>query len=228
MRKEPIKVSDISKVIPIGQKVIVYVEEGNFKGTYSSFIYDIDEANNVYISMPTNENGLKAVVREGERLEVSFVDRRGFRIGFTSRLKEIVNKDGQVIYKLDTPTSLARVELRENFRVPVLIEASFYVFKKGKIEKAKGTILDISAGGVKLSTDIELEVRDKLYLEFDLGGTKLEEIEAEVVRRAITGEEGVKHYGLRFVDLSKEEEDMIIKFCISKQLELARKMRGLE
>jgi len=168
------------------------------------------------------------VVREGERLEVSFVDRRGFRIGFTSRLKEIVNKDGQVIYKLDTPTSLARVELRENFRVPVLIEASFYVFKKGKIEKAKGTILDISAGGVKLSTDIELEVRDKLYLEFDLGGTKLEEIEAEVVRRAITGEEGVKHYGLRFVDLSKEEEDMIIKFCISKQLELARKMRGLE
>ncbi|WP_026939479.1 flagellar brake protein [Hippea alviniae] len=228
MRKEPIKVSDISKVIPIGQKVMVYVQEGNFQGTYSSFIYDIDESKNIYISMPTNENGLKAVVREGEKLEVSFVDRRGFRIGFTSKLKEILNKDGQVIYKLDKPTSLARVELRENFRVPVLIEASFYAFKNGKIEKAKGTILDISAGGVRLSTDIELEVRDKLYLEFDLGGTKLEEIEAEVVRKAITGEEGVNHYGLRFTDLSKDEEDMIIKFCLSKQLELARKMRGLE
>jgi c-di-GMP-binding flagellar brake protein YcgR len=228
LRKEPIRVSDISKVIPIGQKVMVYVQEGNFQGTYSSFIYDIDDAYNIHISIPTNENGLKAVVREGDKVEVSFVDRRGFRVGFTSKIKEVLNNGGQVIYKLSRPESLARVELRENFRVPVLIETSFYVFKKGKIEKAKGTILDISAGGVKLSTDIDLEIRDRLFLEFDLGSTRLDEIEAEVIRKAITGEEGVKHYGLHFTDLSKEQEDLIIKFCLSKQLEIARKMRGIE
>ena len=228
MRREPIRVADIGKVIPVGQKVMVYIEEGNFAGTYSSYIYDVDENYNVYIAMPTNENGLKAVIREGDRVEVSFVNNKGFRIGFTARLVETIKKGDRVIYKLGKPESLARVELRENFRVPVLIETQFYVFKGGKIEKSSGTILDISAGGVKLSTDLDLDVRDKLFMDFELGNRKLEEIEAEVVRKAITGEEGVKHYGLRFTDLTKEQEDAIIKFCLARQIELARKMRGLE
>ncbi len=228
MRREPIRVSDIGKVIPVGQKVMVYIESGNFEGTYSSYIYDVDEDLNIYIAMPTNENGLKAVIREGERIEVSFVDRRGYRIGFTSRVLGIIKKDEQVIYKLGKPEALARVELRESFRVPVFIEAQFYIFKSGKIEKSKGVILDISAGGAKLSTNLELNVRDRLFMEFDLGEHRLEEIEAEVVRKAITGEEGVNHYGLRFLNLTKEQEEVIIKFCIARQLELARKMRGLE
>jgi len=228
LRREPLRVSDIGKIIPLGQKVVVYIEKGNFAGTYSSYIYDIDENYNVYIAMPTNENGLKAVIREGEEVEISFVDKRGYRIGFTSKLVEIIKDGERVIYKLEKPKSLARVELRENFRVPVLIEAEFYVFKDGKIQKAKGTILDISAGGVKLSTDIELEPRDKLFLNFELGDKRMEEVEAEVIRKAITGEKGVNHYGLRFINLTKEQEDSIIKFCLARQLELARKMRGLE
>jgi len=228
LRREPLRVSDIGKVIPVGQKVMVYIERGNFAGVYSSYIYDIDENYNVYIAMPTNENGLKAVIREGEEVEISFVDNRGYRVGFVSKLAEIIKEGERVIYKLEKPTSLSRVELRENFRVPVLIEAEFYVFKGGKIQKAKGTILDISAGGVKLSTDIELEPRDKLFLNFELGDKRMEEVEAEVVRKAITGEEGVNHYGLRFTNLTKEQEDSIIKFCLARQLELARKMRGLE
>ncbi len=228
MRREPIRISDIGKVIPAGQKVTVYLESGNFEGTYSSYIYDVDEDYHIYIAMPTNENGLKAVIREGERVEVSFADNRGYRIGFTSRLIEVVREDERIIYKLGKPEALARVELRENFRVPVLIETRFYIFKGGRIERAKGTILDIGAGGVKLSADLDLEVRDRLYLDFELGHRKLEEIEAEVVRRAITGEEGVKHYGLRFIGLTKEQEDAIIKFCLARQKELARKMRGLE
>ncbi|AEA34451.1 flagellar brake protein [Hippea maritima] len=227
MRREPIKVSDIDKVIPISQKIMVYVEDGNFEGTYSSYIYDIDQSG-IYIAMPTDENGIKAVVRVGDKLEISFVDNRGYRIGFTSRLIDIIKEGNRVIYKLEKPQMLVKVEMRENFRVPTLIEAKFYLFKKGKIIQASGTILDISAGGVKLSADVELELRDKLLLEFELGNYKLEEVEAEVVRKAITGEKGVNHYGLRFTDLTKEQEDKIIKFCISKQVEFARKMKGIE
>ncbi|WP_035556371.1 flagellar brake protein [Hippea sp. KM1] len=227
MRREPIKVGDINKVVPIGQKIVVYLEEGNFEGTYSSYIYDIDDSG-IYIAMPTNEKGIKAVARINDKIEISFVDRRGYRIGFTSRLIDIIKEGNRVIYKIDKPQMLVKIELRENFRVPVLLEAKFYLFKKGKIVQAEGTILDISAGGVKLSTEVELEVRDRVLLEFSLGEYKLEEVEAEVVRKAITGEKGINHYGLRFTDLSKDQEDKIIKFCISKQVEMARKMKGLE
>ncbi len=229
MREELINIKNrgMEKIVPLGQKVMVYVEGGNFEGTYSSYIYDIDDKY-IYIAMPTNEKGLKAVIMDGGKLSVSFVDRRGFRIGFHSTVVDIERKGNNIVYKLKKPTQFVKIELRENFRVEALIECEFFYFKKGKINKASGTIIDISAGGIRLSCDIDLEIRDKIFLKFDLDGYMLEQVEAEVVRKAITGDKDIKHYGLRFVNLDKDKENRIIKFCIKKQMDLARKMKGLE
>ncbi len=227
MREELIRVKDINKIIPVGQKVMVYVEQGNFEGTYSSFIYDMDDEY-IYILMPTNQRGLKAVIREGEKISVSFVTARGYRIGFHAPVVERITRGSKTLYKLSKPREVVKVELRENFRVEALVEAEFFYFKDGKIQTGKGTIIDISAGGVKLSCDVELQIGDRLFLKFSLSGNLLEQVEAEVVRRAITGDKDIKHYGLRFVDLDKEKEEKIIKFCINKQMELARRMKGLE
>ncbi len=227
MREEVIQTRNIEKVIPLGQKVMIYVEGGNFEGTYSSYIYDMNE-NYIYIAMPTNEKGLKAVVRESGKLSVSFVDRRGARIGFHSTVVSIERRNGNILYKLEKPSQIVKMELRESFRVEALIECEFFYFKNGKINKARGTIIDISAGGVRLSCDVDLEVRDKLFLKFTLNNHTLEQIEAEVVRKGITGDRDIKHYGLQFKNLDKNSENHIIKFCLKRQLEMARKMRGLE
>ncbi len=227
MRKEAIKLSNLDKMIPMGQKVMINIDEGNFKGTYSSYIYDIDDKF-IYIMMPTNENGLKAVMREGEKISVSFVAKAGYRIGFVVYVAEVILDGKTVIYKLSKPEMAVRIELRENFRVELLMDVEFYHFKEGKIIKGTGTVIDISAGGIKLSCDEDLEVRDKLFLKLQLGDYILDNIEAEAVRKAITGEEGIKHYGLKFVNINKDKEDKIIKFCIGKQLEAARKMKGIE
>lgn len=225
MRRESVNIKDIGKIIPLGQKIMVYVNKGNFKGTYSSYIYDIDD-NGIYILMPTNENGLKAVIRKQEKIDISFVAKNNGRIGFNSEVKNIVKKEDRVIYLLKRPEKMEKMELRENFRVEVLLNAEFYYIQKGKIQKYKGTIIDISAGGIKLSCDLDLEIRDRLFLKFNLGNYLLDQIETEVSRKVITGEKGVKHYGLRFIGLDKNKEEKIIKFCINKQLEFARKMRG--
>ncbi len=226
MRREILNLKDMNKIIPLGQKIMVYVNEGNFKGTYSSYIYDIDD-NGIYILMPTNENGLKAVIREHEAIDVSFVTKNNGRIGFNSEIKNIIKKEDKVIYLLKRPEKIEKMELRDNFRVEVLLDVEFYYIQKGRIQKHKGTIIDISAGGVKLSCDLDLEIRDRLFLKFKLGSYLLDQIETEVARKVITGEKDVKHYGLKFIDLDKDKEERIIKFCINKQLEFARKMRGV-
>ncbi len=225
MREEVITVKNLDKLIPIGQKVVVYISEGNFKGTYSSYIYDMDDSG-IYILMPTNENGLKAVIRTNDKVNISFVAKNGYRIGFDVAVSDIIRENSKVIYKLKKPQKAVKIELRENFRVSVLIDAEIYYFKDGKITKSQGTIIDISAGGVKLSCEEDLQIRDKLFLNFKLGEQMLEGVEAEVVRRAVTGEEGIKHYGLKFSNMDKNKEDKIIKFCINKQIEMARKIRG--
>ncbi len=224
MKDEVINLKDIDSIIPVGQKIMVYIKNGNFQGTYSSYIYDIDKY--IHILIPTNENGLKAVMRKKDEIDISFVAKNGDRLGFQSIVVGSTKEGSNIIYQIQKPKTIKKTELRNNFRVQVLIDAEFYYFKDGKIKKGTGTIIDISAGGARLSCEEELTVRDKISLKFALG-EYLENIDAEVVRIALTGEDNIRHYGLRFINVSKDKEDKIIKFCISKQLETLRKMRGI-
>ncbi len=232
MRKEPVSLKHIDELIPLGQKVEIYVPKGNFEGTYSSFLYDMDDKF-LYILMPTDERGLKAVIRKNDEFYISFVDKKDRRIGFSTSLVEIVGDEDKTIYKIKKPEKEAySIEFRENFRVDVLSNANVTLIKDSNISKGEGTIIDISASGAKLSVNVALniamDVGDRVFLSCKLGDTTLDNIEARVVRKAIAESEGVNHYGLRFVNLDKKLEDKLIKFCINRQFELARKMSGLE
>ncbi len=231
MRKEPISLKNINALIPMGQKVEVYVPEGNFKGTYSSFIYDMDE-DFIYLLMPTDERGLKAVIRKGKNFYVSFVDKKDRRIGFLTTLEDIVNDEDRVIYKISKPKEDAySIEFRENFRVDILTDAKITYIKGADISKSSGTVIDISASGAKISVGLavetKLEIGDRIFLSFKLDDIQMDNIEAKVVRKATSKADKVNHYGLHFINLDKKLEDKLIKFCIRKQFELARKMRGL-
>ncbi len=231
MRKEPISLKNISELIPLGQKVEVYIPEGNFKGTYSSFIYDMDE-HFIYLLMPTDERGIKAIIREGDNLYVSFVDKKDRRIGFSTHLKETVNDDDRIIYKIDKPEEDAySIEFRESFRVDILADAQITYIKGADISKGSGTVIDLSASGAKLSVGIasslSLEVGDRIFVSFSLNDMQLKNIEARVVRKAESRVDKVNHYGLHFINIDKKLEDKLIKYCINRQLELARKARGL-
>jgi len=231
VRKEPISLKNINELIPLGQKVEVYIPEGNFKGTYSSFIYDIDEKF-IYLLMPTDERGIKAIIREGDSLYVSFVDKKDRRIGFATYLKEKVNDEDRIIYKIDTPKEDAySIEFRENFRVDILADAQITYIKADNISKSSGTVIDLSASGAKLSVGIAsklaLEVGDRIFISFNLKDIQLKNIEARVVRKIESRADKVNHYGLHFINPDKKLEDKLIKFCISRQLELARRAKGL-
>ncbi len=231
MRKEPISLKNIDKIIPIGQKVEVYIPKGNFQGTYSSYIYDFDD-NYIYILMPTNENGLKAIIRQNDELYISFVDTKDRRIGFLSHLIEIINEEDKTLYKISKPKQEAySIEFRENFRVDILTDAMITYIKDSNISKSIGSVIDISASGAKLSVGMSLaekfNIGDSVFLSFSLNNMSLNNIEAKIVRKSLSKVDKVNHYGLHFINLDKKVEDAIIKFCIKRQLELARKMKGL-
>ncbi len=226
MKHKKIDLKDIDKVIPIGEKIMVYVNEGNFKGTYSSYIYDIDD-DTIHILMPTNENGLNAVLRRRDSINVSFVAKNGDRLGFHSNIADIVENGKKKIYRIEKPTAINKIELRNNFRIEILIKAEYYYFRDGKIQKGEGTLIDISAGGAKISVEDEFEIKEKLFLQFVLDGYLLNGIEALVVRVAFRSED-VRHYGLMFTNLDKDKENRIIKYCINKQMEMIRKMKGID
>ncbi len=232
MRKEPLKVKDVDKIVPIGQKIEIFVREGDFEGVYSSYIYDLD-TDYIYLLTPTNHNGLKAYIRKNELFDVSFIDKNEKRIGFSTTLVSIEEKDEKIIYKISKPKEIFyRIELRENFRVDILAEADILYFKLSIPQKAKATIIDISAGGAKLSASMKLSanlnINDAVFLTFELeDGMRFENIKAKIVRKALAKENKINHYGLQFVEIDKPLREKMIKFCLNKQIEFVRKMRGL-
>jgi c-di-GMP-binding flagellar brake protein YcgR len=225
LKYEQINIKDIDSTIPVSQKIMVYIEEGNFAGKYSSYIYDFD-GESLLILIPTDDKGSKAVLRTNDNVHISFIAKNGKRLGFSSSIIKAEKDGNNTLYRVKKPTTILEMDLRDNFRVEVLMDTEFFYFNDGKIQKSKGTILDISAGGIKLSCEEELEVRSKIFLKLVLNDYILDGIEAEVVRIALIKDDKVKHYGLRFTNLDKEKEDRIIKFCINKQLEEIRKLRG--
>ncbi len=231
MRIEPLGRNAKSIEIPVGQKVDVYVPEGDFQGIYYSYIYDMDDEY-IYLLKPTNDRGLRALVRRGDEIYVSFVDERRRRIGFSTTLVDTLEKSGNQLYKVKKPEGeIYIVEFRENFRVDVLAEATVVYYKRGRLVKTKGTVIDISASGARISLDVsirdELDVGDLVFITFEVEGIKIQNMEAKVVRKSLSKTEGVYHYGIKFLALDRRLEDKLIKFCIHKQFELARKMKGL-
>lgn len=217
--EENIKVTD--NIIPIGEKIIFNILDTNFKGIYSSYIDDLDETG-LYVLMPTDARGIKGIARKGDRVEISFIDAKKGRLAFLSTVEDIIKNDKKITYKISKPKKLFKSELRDNFRVATFIDAIYNV--EGAFQKRfkRATILDLSAGGAKISVDNELQVRDKINLSFHLDNYKMGFLRAEVVRK-IKAEIGLYHYGVRFIDTPRDSEERIIKYCIKKQMEMIRK-----
>jgi len=217
--EESIKMTD--NIIPIGEKIIFNILDTNFKGIYSSYIDDLDKTS-LYVLMPTDARGIKGVAKKGDRVAISFIDAKKGRLGFFSVVEDIIKDNKKIIYKISRPEKLFRTELRDNFRVDTFIEAIYNI--QGTFQKRfkKTTILNLSAGGAKISVDNELQIGDKINLSFHLDGYKMGFLEAEICREA-KAEIGLYHYGVKFVDMPNDSKERIIKYCIKKQLEMIRK-----
>lgn len=217
--EESIKITD--SIIPIGEKIIFSILEGNFKGMYLSYIDDLDKTS-LYVLMPTDMRGIKGLAKKGDKVEISFIDAKRGRLGFFSTIEDIIKDNKKIIYKTSRPEKLFRTELRNNFRVDTFIDAIYNI--RGTFQKRlkRAAVLDLSAGGAKISVDNELQIRDKINLSFHIDGYKIRFLEAEVVREAKM-KSGIYHYGVRFIDTPHDSKERIIKYCIKKQMEMIRK-----
>ncbi len=217
--EESIKITD--SIIPIGEKIIFSILEGNFKGMYLSYIDDLDKTN-LYVLMPTDIRGIKGIAKKGDEVEISFIDAKKGRLGFFSTIEDIIKDNKKIVYKISRPKKLFRTELRNNFRVDTFIEAVYNISGTFQKRFKRATILDLSAGGAKISVDNELRIRDKINLSFHIDGYKIGFLEAEIARKAkMKGE--IYHYGVRFIDAPHDSKERIIKYCIKRQMEMIRK-----
>ncbi len=176
--------------------------------TYTSRFFDLDRSDrSIIIDLPTGVGETFEPLVKGDEINVYF-QYSGFRFYFHSKVlgkvKYRLNESTKVpAYKIKLPTKLLDGERRNYFRVPTphdkAVIVKFIVYPKGgeqviidedhpeSIPKVfEGTILDISAGGVAIKVDEnmeEIKVGDKIDMRFRLRKEDFDELEISGVIR---------------------------------------------
>ncbi|MGA1861489.1 flagellar brake protein [Deferribacter thermophilus] len=218
------KVSNPDRYIESNTKVLVEVLSGEFIGKYDSRIEAIDN-DYIYISLPT-KNAIPAPLKPETKIEVSFVTDKG-RFSFISEVIERV-RDNIIMLKIKKPNHLNRKELRKYFRVETHLKIIVYKIKYNEnsntpdmLKICKESIVkDISGGGVRILTDLELNVDD--IVELDFAGTidHIKEVFGKVVRRNEL--QNKLEAGIEFISIRENDRDKIIQYVFKRQIELKK------
>lgn len=203
-----------------GMRVMVPSPEGSLAGYFSSAVRRLDDRG-LLIDIPT-QDGQDLMLQAGQSVTM-FVQIHGRMYRFESHVREA---GLQVL--LDEPIEAKRTERRAFYRLLLTIPAEVTVrHTDGAAQYSEEVwIVDLSGGGVLIRGATELQVSTELELEFLLDDDPPLRLSASVVRSSETdtARSGPRYESnCMFTDLSKADENRIVKFVFEKQREFSQR-----
>lgn len=207
----------------VNNKVEIISEEGE---TYGSDIQDIDEKI-IGISVPIKECQYLSL-RKGERIEVIYYEGNSI-YKFPSVVVKRTNSKVPLIW-INKPVDARKIQRRKFVRIPILCNTKFALINREfKLDKTnlkdikflEGTILDLSGGGVRLKTDLDLKKEDVLAMILHIGDAVL--VAKGEVKRIDVVNFKEKIYGVKFLELSTHQQDKIIEYVFEIMRKQMRK-----
>lgn len=192
----------------------------------SGFIYDINDEK-VYVSISADDEDFK-LLNIGEKIDGAMYTKKEL-IGFEATVTARVFAKNSV-YELSNIKNFSRIQRRENIRVvftkdllytdnEFLVKQNFQ--KQGKKEVlAKldkylkdGLLLDLSAGGLKLSTSENFKEGQKLIFVINFEGQDMI-LNGKIVHKELNlvPKRTVYLYGVKFIDIKEGKQEKIIRY----------------
>lgn len=204
------------KLIP-GLAVDVVVSEGDLAGQYKTHLDEVGEKI-LSIFAPVLQGEL-IPLREGTPVELIFWDEVAAYVIETTIIQRIAVP--VPLFVLELPDEINRVQRRNFVRVPAYYPLSFrYVNRQGLSNPIKGTMIDLSGGGMRFQTTEKVDKGAILLANLDLP-SGIMQVSARVCR--VDKIEDSKNYSISvdFYQISERERDRIIR-CV---FDLQRTMR---
>lgn len=215
----------MESMVNIGDKIRIIREESQTTKFYPSQILDITGENTFIISGPIHKKNI-VILHKDEIIEIGYlVKNKGMYI-FNGK---ILNRDYSQIYKLEIEkiSEIRKFQQRAYYR----FETSIPVFKKQIIENEDGNEIiiencrtkDISGSGLKLFSNFEHSVGDKILCQFHIDSKSIE-AKSEIVRIEDIDTFDFKYaLGINFIDIREKDRDVIIKFIFKEERLLREK-----
>ena len=212
-------------IFKINEKLEILMEDG----IYKSNIQDITDEY-IAISIPVKD-GSYLPLRSGEMVEGIYYQGKSVYKFFTPVLGRKIDRIMMVILK--KPEKFIKIQRRNYVRVYFLSNISFTVIGNkdkmididtDKITFYSGYSLDLSAGGMRLSTAKDLFLGDRIRMNISVKEENLN-LKGKVVR--IEKDENNKSiYGICFLDIDNKTVDKIMRILF--QIMREQRKNGIE
>ncbi|HUS88313.1 MAG TPA: flagellar brake domain-containing protein [Desulfosporosinus sp.] len=208
------------KLLP-GLAVELVVSEGEYEGKYRTRIEEVGERI-LAVGAPFN-HGEMVPLHEGTKVKLTFWDEAA-AYSFEGKIMQKIAVPIPM-FVLELPDSVAKVQRRDFVRVPAFYPVSFRsVTKEGLSNLQKGTLLDLSGGGMRFLTKDRVENQSLLYVLLTLPKGDLK-TPVRVCRAEKIEESNRYCLSVEFHDISERERDQIIR-CVF-DIQRAMRKKGL-
>lgn len=222
--------------IPYKVGDLIYLKEITYKNNaddkeYKARIADLtDKA--ISIELPISvESGQFAFFLDGTLIEVTYPSPDGAQYVFQStilyRRKEQIS---MILMTYPEPETIRRIQRRSYLRVPCSIDVAIHAKLLNAFPPFVATTVNLSGGGLLVEgkqiphLEVGTEVKWWLALPTQSGQILHPKGEGRIVRNLKLGDiGGITQYSVQFSDLLERDRDLIIKYCLERQLEIKKK-----
>lgn len=135
-------------------------------------------------------------------------------------LKKTEEKDSYLLFSILKPEEMDYQQNREYFRVKFQEDANIIYQCEGEEKKISAIIYDISANGVRIELDEQINFPEQVKLLLFLPQKNID-IQAKYIRN--DDEDQIIKASFQFIDISQSDLDYISQICLRKQIEDRRK-----
>lgn len=244
-------------IIEVGNKIDIRIvnQIENAKTTgepphiYKSQLLDFFENGDIEISMPS-ENGQIRLLPLGLRYELVFYTKSGLYRGY-GEVKERYKTDNRFMLRVALHAPLNKYQRREYYRLNCAMEAAFYIINKeiamlehtdeietalreseeAAGEKMSAYVRDISGGGMRFVTDVELP-EDSYILVYIRLGEKAQDAVYPIVGRVISSGKvedvtpAKYEQRVEFILKDSRVREDIIRFIFKEERKARRNRKG--
>jgi c-di-GMP-binding flagellar brake protein YcgR len=215
----------LKEKLKVHQRVQLNILDGPCKGNYYSTIEGLISDEVIVVASVPVADKRTAPVNIGDSINMLYWDSMA---QYAFQTKVIGRKDGAVpTITLEKSSEVQRMQRRSYFRIQARLRVVFGIERdndeSSELQHYEGQTLNISGGGMLLSTNTKLAIGDNLPLKLYLSEQERVVATGRVERLEYLASKGLYRAGIVYVTIYENDRDKIIAFVFEREIDLRRK-----
>lgn len=216
---------EINKFFNEGDRINLLLMNGYDNHQYVSKIESINSDETIDVLIPISKN--RIIYIKNEAFLKVITAKEGAIYEFKA---QVVNKlFGKIpLLRLSKVSEITKIQRRNYYRLKIInkikVRKVINLKEKQFDEFFAGSLVDISGGGVAISTSKELELNDLIETNMDLNSQNICTF-GTIVRKDLRedGSNSPFVYGVKFEKITEHDRNIIMRFIFEEQRKLAKK-----